>query len=202
MSGKFANLDFATYQERDASDAGMFGLLAQLWIVEMDFASLRALATGELGELFREAGGFVPSAIDQGAVDQLASEYCACFLGPKNHLPPYQSVVTSSQFQGECVESMRSYLDIVGPLEGEFARQRMLDHAGVQFKMGQIICEAIRNATSDECEQLADLKTSFCADHLSWICEYCRVAENQSSSQFYKALFRITGAFLEEQFNG
>lgn len=196
MNSPEVDPNWLAVQQQQTSDAGMFGLLAQLWIKEIDLATLESLASGELRERFLTAGGWLPETADPESVEKLAIEYCACFLGPKHHLPPYQSVVVHSRFQGDCVESMKSFVDLIGQLESEFAQPNMLDHAGVQFKLAQTICHEFSSVSPESLDSLIELQNSFYLNHLGWIRKYCDVAARQTTSQFYAALFHLTEALL------
>lgn len=195
-----SNSDLVGILQRHASDAGMFGLLSRLWTKEIDLAILRSLVEGDLNQCYVDAGGHVPAAATTETVEQLAIEYCACFLGPKHHLPPHQSVVLNSKFQGECIDSMKVFVEVAGNGDVEFDQQNTLDHAGVQFKLAQLICGGFADVTDASLDSLIDLQRSYHHNHLEWIRQYCVVADRQSHSPFYSALFQLTNAFLEERF--
>lgn len=70
-------------------------------------------------------------------VEQLAIDYCQLFIGPADHLPPFQSVWQSGQFHGSTTASMREFVDPVGY---EATAGIMLDHPGVQLGiMGHVL---------------------------------------------------------------
>ena len=185
-----------TDREQFRSDAGMWGLLARLWISELDLPLLRQLATGDLQELYLSVGGWLPPTADEGTIEQLAIEYCGCFLGPKNHLPPYQSIVDHSSFNGSCVDSMRKFADTLGPPAGVFAEPKMLDHAGVQLSMMRTICQSSVSASNHDLELIGELRECFFQQHVAWIASYCHVAIKKSQSKFYSSLFEVTKGFL------
>ena len=85
-------------QKNWISNANVYGLLARLWIAEIDESILEQLRDGELADAWNELGGFLPQGDSvESIIDDLAIEYCGCFLGPKGHLPPHQSVVSHSR---------------------------------------------------------------------------------------------------------
>lgn len=191
------------------SDAGMFDLLARLWAAEVDLALLKELCASPLRESLTELGFTLPATVCSETIEQLAVEFCSCFLGPKHHLPPYQSVVADSRFQGDCVDSMNKYLEIIGPPSGLVAEARMLDHAAVQLQaMGVVSHELSQAADSSanadslpedqfaKVESLLQLRESFGRKHLAWLRNYCDVAVKKSTNDFYCSLFRVTGDFL------
>ncbi|MFK7769681.1 MAG: molecular chaperone TorD family protein [Mariniblastus sp.] len=193
-----------------ASQANAFGLLARLWVSEIDQDLLDELLSDPVGPAYVAAGGVLPSIDSEGSdsemslLENLAVEYCGCFLGPKNHLPPHQSVVAHSRFQGDCLDSLKKYIEVIGQPKGIFSDQKMLDHAGVLFHMMQRVLASLAEAIEDESspettkQSLVHLRDSFYVEHLDWLIGYCNVAEGKSQSEFYSGLFRLTKSLLSE----
>lgn len=186
--------------ENSTIDARVFGFLARLWIAEPDQATLRALNEASTQELWKSLGGFIPTGDTSSVVEELGYEYCKCFLGPKGHLPPHQSVVEQSHFQGECLSSMQKFIEVVGFPEAEIfqSHESMADHIGVELALMQRICIAEAESTADQQSEIADLKKAFFQHHLAWIPRYCSVAIERTSSDFYRGLFGVTQAFLDD----
>ena len=183
------------------SDANVYGFLARLWIAELDETVLEQLESGDLRDAYLELGGVAPpqNSIAE-AVEELAIEYCACFLGPKGHLPPHQSVVSHSRFQGDCLSSLNQFVDIIGEPNGElFQQQKMLDHAGVQLALMQRVCAFGAQCEPDDMQAISELRAQLCDAHLQWLIDYCEVATNKTSSTFYRGLFNVTAKFLQAE---
>lgn len=204
-SNRSQDRELAMLAYETASQANTFGLLARMWIAEIDTDFLAELQDEPLRTAYESVGGFVPSEPENGSndlVESLAIEFCACFLGPKGHLPPHQSVVSQSRFQGDCLESMKKYASVIGQPEGIFAAQPMLDHAGVQLHLMQRILESMSAAIEDPTkppstrESLSELLRAFFAEHLAWLNDYCAVAAAKTESEFYSGLFRVTRLML------
>lgn len=181
-------------------DARLFGSLARLWIAEPDESVLQNLNEAATQETWQSLGGFVPSGETDSVVDDLGSQYCACFLGPKGHLPPHQSVVEQSHFQGECLSSLNRFVEVVGLPDGELfkACHSMPDHIGILLGMMQMVCQAESDSLPEEQSQIAEIKRSFFDRHLAWILNYCDVAASRTSSDFYRGLFAVTQAWLKD----
>jgi len=183
--------------------ANVYFLLARFWNHEVDADALKQLTTDQLADAFREAGGWVPAPaeIDQSLIDSLAIEYCQCFLGPKGHLPPHQSVVAVSRFQGDCCDSIKEYSKLIDTpnLFGEH-QQRMVDHAAFLLTMmGKFHVDlqaAIDAEDEDACRAIATTRAEFFQRHISWLIEYCLKAASRTSSLFYGGLFTVTQALL------
>jgi len=173
----------------------VYGFLARLWVAEPDELVLSSLQEPSRRELYESLGGHIPEGDPSSLVDDLGREYCACFLGPEGHLPPHQSVVEQSHFQGECLSSMNQFIDVIGlPEEDEFiSYHSMPDHAGIQLGMMRRICEA---SESEDQNLLSELKQAFYQHHLAWIASYCPIAIERTKSEFYRGLFMVTEDFL------
>lgn len=180
------------------SDANVYGFLARLWIAELDQSVIDQLTSGELRDAYLELGGVSPSSDNTGdAIEELAIAFCGCFLGPKGHLPPHQSVVSHSRFQGDCLSSLKQFVDIIGQPNGElFQQQKMLDHAGVELALMQRVCAYGSQCDADESQAVSELRIQFFESHLQWLNDYCEVASNKTNSDFYRGLFAVTGKFL------
>ena len=183
--------------------ASTFDLLARFWILELDRGLVTGLNDDEIGTAYSALGGHLPDLSKRSVdavVEALAIEYCQCFLGPKGHLPPHQSVVASSRFQGDCVESMGHFIDIVGLPCGIFEEQQLIDHAGIQLAMIGDIYRGFSIATEagdiSSIESIQALHQDFFNRHLSWLIDYCIVAEQRTTSKFYRGVFRVTKAAL------
>lgn len=178
--------------------ANVYGLLARLWIREIDKPTLEQFSGNDFQIAWTSLGGWIPSTVAADeTIDALAIEYCSCFLGPKGHLPPHQSVVSHSRFQGDCLGSVRKFVDVIGMPEGKwFADQQMLDHAGLLLALMQRICFSAELYGDTEIKSLTELRARFFVSHLKWLNEYCQVAKQKTESKFYRGLFEVTREFL------
>lgn len=185
-------------QKNWISNANVYGLLARLWIAEIDESTLKQLCDGELRNAWEELGGSIPDGETvEKIIDDLAIEYCGCFLGPKGHLPPHQSVVSHSRFQGDCLSSVGKFVDVIGLPDGElFQQQKMRDHAGVLLALMQRVCEAGANSDAAEIDSIVELQAHYFQAHLTWLRDYCEVAVAKTDSTFYQGLFNVTREFL------
>lgn len=172
------------------------GLLARLWIAELDAETLTALQEPAACQAFQQLGGQVPEAADPAVLDQLAIEFCGCFLGPRGHLPPHQSVVAHSRFQGSCLESVQRYLEVLGPPTGIFALQSQPDHAGVLLSLWQRLLGHRGVADPADQPDLEELQDAFRQQHLDWLVDYCQAALRRQPGAFYAGLFTVTLAYL------
>ena len=155
---------------------------------------LAELQSGPCAATFADYDFFSPDeAID---VTMLAEDYCQLLLGPRDHLPPYQSVWEEGQLAGRAATSMRRYL--------ELSQKPLLhceveaDHLGNQLAfMGEITAGMVAVSPGDERRTAYHaLGLEFFAAHLRWPAPFLAVAEQQAQTQFYRIVSQCTTEFL------
>ena len=186
--------------------ANVYFLLARLWNHEVDISTLRQLMSDQVADAYRQSGGWLPmdSEVDETLIESLAIEYCQCFLGPKGHLPPHQSVVAVSRFQGDCCDSIKEYAKLIDApdLFGEH-QQRMVDHAAVLLTMmGKLhvdLQSSIDVGDEEAYRAIEGTRVEFFQRHVFWLIEYCSKARSRTQSPFYGGLFSVTGSILKSK---
>ncbi|MCH2202016.1 MAG: molecular chaperone TorD family protein [Fuerstiella sp.] len=174
-----------------ASLASTYRLLARLWIREVDGQLLTSLLRSPLCHVFTEAGGTLPPGATSSTLEELAVDYCQLFLGPANHLPPFQSVWQRGQFQSESAESMRSYVSILGYEPGDL----MVDHLGVQLDvMGGLLDFAL--GAVEHSDDVFDLPATYFAKHLAWMDSLLETSIKRAKTDFYRSTIGMTRDFL------
>ena len=201
-----ANLPAQTGLADSALLANVYYLLARLWNHEVDASTLRELMSDQVADAYQKSGGWLPVdiEIDESLIDSLAIEYCQCFLGPKGHLPPHQSVVAVSRFQGDCCDSIKEYAKLIdAPILFDQHQQRMVDHAAVLLTMMgklHVDLQAAIDAGDEVAYQAIDsTRVEFFQRHVLWLTEYCSAAANRTQSDFFNGLFTVTGSVLASE---
>ena len=169
--------------------AGVYELLSRLWLYEVDAGLLVELTSGSLADGWEELGG--PSTADS-QLDDLATEYCRLFVGPRDQVAPFQSVWQTGQHGSEAVSSMNEYLEMLS--EPVDKLQEIPDHLGVQLLMMGVFLRCV--AKTPTSQDLRDLTTTFFADHLSWPDAMLTAAGEKSELPFYRFLIEATADFL------
>ena len=189
-----------------ASLANVYFLLARLWNHEVDTDTLRQLLSAGVAEAYVEAGGWLPPVTEIGdaLVDEFAIQYCGCFLGPKGHLPPHQSVVAASRFQGDCCDSIKEFAKLIDPPDLFVGhQQRMVDHAAFLLTMmGKLHLDlqvAIDQGDGEALAIINGTRIEFFQHHLFWLIEYCSAAAGRTQSEFFRGLFAVSKSFLESE---
>ncbi len=187
-----------TLQEA-AACSGTYRLLARLWLREVDRELLQRLCSPPLCDAFVEAGGILPADVDDATIEQLAVDYCQLFIGPANHLPPFQSVWQTGQFQGATAASMKTFVDVVGYNTVALPSGTMLDHLGVQLDvMGHILGQiATWQPEREGLNHVLELADSYFDMHLTWPAKLLEIAAPRATTQFYRSTIMLTGALLD-----
>lgn len=166
----------------------MYALLSRMWLQEVD-AEFVGQLQGPFGDAFRSAGGWVPSDDD---IDEMAAEYCRLFIGPKNHLPPFQSVWAQGTLQSEISNSVQSFADAVR--YQPTSQASMPDHLGTQL---DIMSHALQLSAEDpENGELEELSEEFYRRHLTWPFKLFSTAKERSEHAFYSSMVEMTDSFL------
>ena len=193
------NRDINVEVDADAAEltatAGMYRLLATLWSSEVSDALLAELQSGTYAATFSEHHFF--SADEALDVTTLAEDYCQLFVGPRDHLPPYQSVWEEGQLAGRAAASMRRYLELSEkPL---LHCEVEADHLGHQLALMGEITAGIAPVSPDDERHAAyhALGREFFTAHLLWPAPLLARAEQQAQTQFYRVVSRCTAEFLE-----
>ena len=170
--------------QQTAERAAIYGLLSAMWLEPPSADDLE-----EFGRVPDESPAW--AALREASLgantDDLAVQFTQLFVGPKNHLPPFQSVWLEQQLEGESAASTRRYGDVLGI-------EKASDHLGSQLEMMAIILSA---ETDDPATQ-SELAICFFRDHLSWP-EILLDAVAQRGDAFYQSVSRLTGDFLESE---
>lgn len=193
--------------EFSKSRANACFLLARLWSHEVASEYLKNLIASPLGGAYRQAGGWLPTKTElcQELDVELANDFRQCFLGPENHLPPFQSVADSSRSQAQCCDSLQEFAKVIGPIQAQgFKSQPMHDHASLELAMmGQVqlsIYASLELEDHQAAKELQEVAETFYTQHLDWLIKYCDVVNARSQTSFYRGLFKVTKEFLESEF--
>ncbi len=193
-----------------AARGSLYSFLARVFLEEPD-QSLLALMTREpmSSELARFGFEKISSEGLGDLRESLACDYCRIFIGPKNHVPPYQSVCQSGLLQGRSVGSMEEYLKYVNAPRVEGL---MADHFGFQLQvMATILGSSAAVGSSAGVEEeggartvareraIEELASSFFRDHLAWGASMIPRASQRATTGFYQAVFGLALGFLESE---
>lgn len=177
--------------------SGVYRLLGLLWRQEVSKALLAELGSNEMREAFESVGGSVPDS-NESAVSELAIDYCQLFVGPKQHLPPYQSVWQSGQLCGDATASMMQFMELCHYDASHLADGQFVDHLGVQLDVMAHLIEQATECPAEQKESVLELVATYAANHLRWAKTLLEQATAKANTGFYRSLAEMTQSFLED----
>lgn len=169
-----------------AQRAAVYELLGRLWHDAPDDEVLRHIQSWSRQADVPDSAQRLAAACErpQDGQDDLAVEFTRLFIGPSDHLPPFQSVWEERRLEGEAAASLRRYAEVLGD-------DTRTDH----FSCELLMMATILNDGGDPAS-LESLAQSFFADHLTWPSDLLGAVENRSTEPFYVALAQFTRDFL------
>ena len=180
----------------DATErAGLFGLLARLWMNEPGAELIDALWEDSIKSALPDWFA-IPTADE---LDDLQADFTQLFIGPKEQLPPYQSVWHHGQFEAAPTGAMRTYFDVSGyEPDAVSVDGTMPDHIAVQFDMMRHLLQEVAGQSTTE-PAMCDLLASYFDDALSWCMPLLEAVANRATTKFYASIARLTGEFLADE---
>lgn len=170
--------------------APIFELLGTVWLYEIDV---------DVAKVWNDAAEFTAEVLQEPAVvievdqlEDLATEYCSLFIGPKQHFPPIQSIWTSGQLDSSATKSMSLYCERLG-----FAADRPdvpCDHLGLQL---QVFAALLHGVSPDDDDTAPEVIEEFTVAHLQWADDLLNGVLGVSSG-FYNQIARLTQQLLSE----
>lgn len=172
----------------------MYALLARIWLRELDLPLLNQLRSPELNSSFQSAGGELPP---ESGLDDLAVEYCRLFVGPKDHLPPLQSVWERGELQSDITSSIRSFADAANYQPPASVASLLHDHLGVQLDIMSHITLLLPSTAAEE--EPFSFAAEFFRRHLTWPSDLLNTAIQRTTSPFYTTVVQMTATFLQQE---
>ncbi len=192
---------------------GVYGILAQVFLKEMDRALLRTLRAPELASALAELGldpvDTLGQAPEAQVLEALAVDYAGLFLGPGPHVPPYESVFVGpdagdgqGSLCGEPAVRMRRLAEEEG-LEISPELTAIPDHLAVELEYMQRLAsaEAEQWLAGDHAAAAAirEKQRVFLDEHLGrWLPAFVSRVAEASRSSFYRKMAELAGEFTAE----
>lgn len=186
----------AEVQEDAAAISGMFSLLSRIWLREIDVEFCQRLEDSDFRLSFESVGGVVPETSE---LEDLATEYCRLFVGPKNHLLPLQSVWVQGTLQSEVTSSARAFAEAL-QMDLSGSEVSMPDHLGVLFAIAARAYSVLAEVEPEPTEQsdsIVELIAEFRNRHLLWVSPLLSAVEERGGD-FYGSVARMTTTFLKQ----
>ncbi len=177
--------------ERRAT-AGLYRLLARLWLREVDPTLVDLLNRDPiLAAFFPISCDTSSPLIDAAMLEMLSVDFCRLFVGPRGHRIPSQSVWQHGMLESETTVSMRQWIDLVGYASRVDSGNVPHDHLAVQLDvMAHILGQ--HDLWESHPEELESLAATYHAAHLSWASPLLDEVESRAETSLYRQLAHVT----------
>lgn len=170
--------------------AAVFALLARLWQSEVDAKTLKSIRQPAMAKEWKALGGEIPDDDSAETIEELAIDYCQLLIGPKNHVPPVQSIWSDAKLASDSTSSMQKYIDMINGFQ---PGNEFVDHIAVQLQYMSVLLSMADQAKP---KLIRGLAKAFANDHLSWTDRFLARAEQKATTGFYKGLASVSQNFL------
>ena len=182
-----------TKQTSDRAElAATCRLVAGFWLHEVDQNALQLFADDRVQAAWIDLGGSLPASEPNSAatLDELAADYCQLLIGPKQHLPPVQSVWTDHVFQSKAASATHKFYELCS----DFERPGTIDdHLGCQLHFAGFLLEQ-----ADHDEAAEQVLVQFQREHLSWASPLVDRVAQKAETDFYRGLAVVTQQLIKE----
>lgn len=194
----------------------LYFFLARVFAREVDAEFLRRLRSADLQALLQELGVELEQDLlskeEAVVLEELATEFTGCFIGPGPFVSPHESIHHEREdcdwgrYWGADTVAVKQFIESAGmEIQDPFAG--LPDHLAVELefvgKLGRAINEKL--ATGEVSEALYGLrvKRKFFDDHLlQWAPLFCDKAIEIADLPFYREMAGLLKAFLELEDSG
>lgn len=188
----------------------LHGFLASVFRSELSVEFLRQLRSEELRKTLAAAGVDLQDELLDGpeamALEALAVEYAALFLGPGGHISPHESVQVDEEnntLWGDDTVAVRTYIEAVGfKYEGSY--KGIPDHISVELEFMAELARRESQAWEAEdyaaAENALAFQSEFMREHLGrWVGTFCDKVIAGAHLPFYRDIARLMGDFLQTE---
>ena len=174
----------------------VYAIIARLWLREIDVELIAALNGTEFGNAFQSVGGLIPK---MDSSEELAVEYCRLFIGPQEHLSPFQSVWEQRQLQGETTASAQLFAAALHYGQPAGQPVTMMDHFGVELDLMSRAIWFLTTNSGQEKTAVWQLAQEFFSRHLLWSGPFLEATIDRAQLPFYRSVAEMTQLFLKHE---
>lgn len=165
-------------------------LVARMWLDEPDAALLATLAKHDIRDHYESLGGVVPDRFTPDTINELACDYCRLLVGPRDHLPPVQSIWQRQQFQSEAATSTQTFFELLPDYRPPSS---IPDHLGNQL---DFVAELF--ASESDGEAVGEIIQAFGQKHLTWCIPLLKGVPARAETGFYRGVAAVTSQLVRE----
>ncbi len=203
------NVNGQQYAQNANSRSDIYSLLSSVYSQEPDESFIEHLNNSTLRQLLAKEEkwdkGFWAQSV-QKICEDLAVEYTGLFIGPKNHIPPYESLYNykeeeTRQMWGTATVEVKKVIESSG-LSFEEDYGGIPDHISIEMEFMQKLVkkeaqlwEKKKNDT--QLGKTIEFEKKFIDEHLTtWIPDFCQKVIEAARLDFYRNLAVFTKNFI------
>jgi TorA maturation chaperone TorD len=191
-----------------------YGFLAGIFRAELNAEQIKEMIDKKMLDLMIDPGckvdlSFIRDKPVEQAEEDLACEYAALFVGPGEHIAPYESTFVPDStgrvgyYWGECTLDMKNWVEQYGLRISE-SFGSIPDHISIELELMQRIIEqeklAWQRDDSDTAARCVEVEKTFFNQHLvKWIPAFCDRVVEAARLDFYREIARLTRDFIQSE---
>lgn len=192
----------------------IYGFLAGIFREELTSEQIKEMIGSDVLNLMVEAGcsidlSFLRNKSIEHIEEELACEYAALFIGPGEHIPPYESIYVPDStgkvgyYWGECTVDMKNWVDHYGlQISEKFGA--IPDHISIELEFMQKLIEQERLSwEKDDAEttgKCIEVERTFFHKHINtWVPTFCERVIEAANLDFYREVASLTKDFIQDE---
>jgi TorA maturation chaperone TorD len=201
-------------RERVRSREDTYGFLAGIFREELTAEQIKEMIDSDMLNLMVDAGcsidcSFLRNKSVEHIEEELACEYAVLFIGPGEHIPPYESIYVPDStgkvgyYWGECTVDMKNWVEHYGVGISE-RFESLPDHISIQLEFMQKVIEQERLAwergDTGPTGRCIEVERTFFHKHINkWVPAFCDRVMQAANLDFYREVARLTRDFIQEE---
>jgi TorA maturation chaperone TorD len=188
-----------------------YGFLAGIFREELTTEQIKQLIDQGIPTLMADAGCKIDSDFFENKPieqiqEELACEYAGLFIGPGDHIPPYESIYVADDsgkvgyYWGECTVDLKNWVEHYG-LKISENFESIPDHISTELEFMQRVVEQERLSWEKEdretAESCIEVEQAFFDKHINtWVSRFCERIMETAKLDFYKEVAKLAKDFI------
>ncbi len=188
-----------------------YGFLAGIFRGELTSEQIKKMIDSDMLSLMADVGcnidpDFFKNKPIEQIEEELACEYASLFIGPGEHIPPYESIYVPDSsgkvgyYWGECTVDVKNWVEHYGlEIAEKFAS--IPDHISTELEFMRNVVEQERLSWEEDdrerAERCIEVERAFFDKHINrWVGDFCERVIEAANLDFYKEIARLTKDFV------
>ncbi len=203
-------VDRQQFSQKASQRSNIYGVLSSVFSQEPDKSFIKHLLEDKALRRLLAGGGMWDEKFwarsPQEISKDLAVEYTRLFIGPKGHIPPFESIYNfregeSRQIWGTVTVEIKKIIEASG-LSFKNDYEGIPDHIGIELEYMQKLVKKEaelweKNENNSQLLKTIQQEKKFIEEHLdNWIPEFCQKVKQAAKLDFYKNFAEVTRDFI------